>query len=465
MLEARSTAPGTGRRRIVVRVANALVPRVDLLLLDARLADDTELVDVAVAGGVITAVGRVSKGQAAGQVIHCAGDVLLPGLIESHLHLDKALLNERMREQPASLADAIGATGRMKAAFTHDDVYRRGRRVIEMAVRNGTTFIRAHPDIDPIVGLTSFEALLDLRADHAACVDLQIVAFPQEGILIADGTERLLRRALDLGADVVGGCPYQERDVDDARAHVDLVFDLAEAYDRPVDIHADFADDPSDGRFALAEYIAEVTIRRGFHGRVALGHLTSLAAAPSEQRARVIERLAEARITVVPLPATDMHLLGRADRMNVRRGIAPIDELVRSGVNVCYSSNNIRNAFTPYGRADLLELGLFLAQVSHLSTRDDLLRVIGMVTHAAARNVGIADRYGIEPGRQADLVLVGTKSVADVLLDHPADRLVIKSGRMVARTETRSEMELPGAAGHPEQFAARTAGCRSSGPG
>ncbi|MGW4824016.1 amidohydrolase family protein [Streptomyces sp. NPDC004227] len=416
---------------------------IDLLLTNVRLADDQDLVHVGISGGVISAVGEERPQDDARQVIDCEGDVALPGLIESHIHLDKAILNELLVEHPASLADAISSTRRFKASFTREDVYRRSRRIVEMAVRNGTTFLRTHPDIDPVVGLTSVEALLELQSDLADCVDIQVVAFPQEGILSAEGTERLMRRALELGAGVVGGCPYSERDVDDARKHVDIVFDLAEEYGLPVDIHADFSDDVSDPRFTLAEYIAEVTIRRRYQGRVALGHMTSLAATPPQVRERIIERLREAAITVVPLPATDMHLAGRSDRVNIRRGLTPIAELVEAGVNVCFSSNNVRNAFTPYGRADLLEMGLFLAQTCHLSSKADMCRILEMTTHAAARNVGIADRYGIEPGRQADLVVIGTKSVSDVLLDHPADRLVIKSGRIVARTVTRSEVELP----------------------
>ncbi|MGH8965703.1 MAG: amidohydrolase family protein, partial [Actinomycetes bacterium] len=217
----------------------------------------------------------------------------------------------------------------------------------------------------------------------------------------------------------------------------------AEEFGVPIDMHVDVADNVADPRYTLAEYIAEVTIARGQQGRVALGHVTSLGAMPPDERARVIERLREADITIVPLPATDMHLAGRADAVNVRRGLAPVGELVEAGVNVCYSTNNVRNAFTPYGRADLLEMGLFLAQTCHLSRPADMRRILDMVTGNAARNVGITDRHGIRPGCVADLVVIGSKSVADVLLDHPADRIVIKSGQIVARTRTHSELLLP----------------------
>jgi cytosine/creatinine deaminase len=415
---------------------------VDLLLTNARVADDRDLTHIGITGSRITSVGS-EPGEPADVVLDCAGDVVLPGLIESHLHLDKALLDRQEPNLLGTLDAAIAITGRLKASFTRDDVRARSIQVLEMAIANGTTFIRAHPDVDPIVGLLGVDVLLELRQEFRQYVDLQIVAFPQEGMLKAPGTDDLMRESLRQGADVVGGCPYNEASVEDARRHVDRVFDIAEEFGVPIDMHVDFADHAADARYTLAGYIADVTIERGHQGRVALGHVTALGAMAPEERARVVDRLREADITIVPLPATDMHLAGRSDQVNIRRGLAPVAELADAGVNVCYSTNNVRNAFTPYGRADLLEMGLFLAQTCHLSRPADMRRILDMVTHNAARNVGIGDRYGIRPGRQADLVVIGTKSLADVLLDHPADRVVIKSGRVVARTRTHSELLIP----------------------
>lgn len=417
----------------------------DLVLRNARIDDEAALVDIAIASGAITETGTGLPVSAETE-IDCAGRVVIPGLVESHVHLDKALLDHE-RTGDGTLADAIAVTAELKRDFTAVSIRDRARRVLEQAITHGTTTLRAHPDVDPIVGLLGVHTLLELRDEFRGRIDLQIVAFPQEGIFRAPGTLALLREGLRDGADVIGGCTYNEDSVTECRRHIDQVFDLAAEFGVPVDLHADFADDTSDPRFALADYIAEVTERTGMAGRVTIGHATSLAARPPADRDRVLRRLAEAGVAVVPLPATDMFLGGRADTANIRRGIAPVRELWAAGVRTAFSSNNIRNAFTPYGNADLLDIGLFLAQVSHLAGAEDLTRVLAMATSEAAAVIGIADRYGLRAGAAADLVVLSTHRVADALLDRPDRCYVIKGGRIVART-TRIR-ELTPAAGSP----------------
>ncbi|MFJ4655221.1 amidohydrolase family protein [Nocardia sp. NPDC088792] len=414
----------------------------DLVLRTARVDDDSGTVDIAVSDGVITAIAPALAGTGDTE-IDCAGRVVIPGLIESHLHVDKALLDRERPNPDGTLAGAIAVTGELKRGFTREAVLGRARQLLDMAIGNGTTVVRAHPDVDPIVGLLGVEVLLELREEYRDLLDLQIVAFPQEGILKAPGTLELLREALSRGADVVGGCCYNEADLTDCHRHIDLVFELAAEFGVPVDMHADLADDATDPRFALADRIAEVTARTGMHGRVSLGHMSSLAGRPAAERHATMTRLAAAGVAVVPLPATDMHLGGRTDTVNTRRGIAPIRELWEAGVLTAFSSNNVRNAFTPYGNADLLDIGLFLAQTSHLSGDADLARVLDMVTGNAARVVGLHDAYGLRPGATADLVVLSTRRVADVLLDRPDRCYVIKRGRIVARTSRTRELVRP----------------------
>ncbi|WP_024805600.1 amidohydrolase family protein [Nocardia sp. BMG51109] len=426
----------------------------DLILRDARIADDADPVDIVVDEGLITAIGSRQAVRAENE-IDCAARVVIPGLIESHLHLDKALLDAERPNRDGTLAGAIAVTAELKRGFTVDSIRDRARRVLDAAIANGTTVVRAHPDVDPIVGLRGVHALLELREEYRELIDLQIVAFPQEGILGAPGTLELLRESLRSGADVIGGCAYNEATVAECRRHVDIVFGLAAEFGVPVDIHADFADDATDPRFAMADYIADTTDRTGMAGRVALGHMTSLAGQPPRRRRRTLTRLAEAGVAVVPLPATDMHLGGRGDDTNVRRGIAPIRELWRAGVTTAYSSNNIRNAFTPYGNADLLDIGLFLAQTCHLSGPDDLRRVLDMATGQAARVTGVDDRHGIRIGAAADLVVLSSHRVADVLLDRPDRCYVLKAGRIVSRTSRIHEPARPGVRTLPPAGAAR----------
>ncbi|WP_330179796.1 amidohydrolase family protein [Nocardia sp. NBC_01503] len=411
----------------------------ELVLRNARIDDAADLVDIAIENGIITAVGAQLPIHAPDE-IDCAARVVIPGLIESHVHLDKALLDAERPNPDGTLAGAIAVTAELKREFTVESIRDRARRVLDMAITHGTTMIRAHPDVDPIVGLKGVRALLDLREEYRGRIDLQIVAFPQEGILQAPGTLELLRESLHSGADVIGGCSYNERTAQDCRRHINLVFDLAAEFAVPVDIHADFADDPGDPRFAMADYIAEVTARTGLSGRVTLGHMTSLAGQDPARRRHTLEHLASAGVAVVPLPATDMHLGGRSDTTNIRRGIAPIRELWAAGIRTAYSSNNIRNAFTPYGNADLLDVGLFLAQTSHLSGPEDLTRVLAMATTQAAHITGISPTYGLRPGADADLVVLSTHRVDHALLDRPARAYVLKAGRIVARTNTFTEL-------------------------
>ncbi|MGW5860647.1 amidohydrolase family protein [Streptomyces sp. NPDC055239] len=415
----------------------------DLILLDARVEDATHPCDIVVTDGRVSDIGDAPPGLTSDLEIDCAGRVVIPAFVEPHLHLDKALLDSVRPNPDGTLAGAISVTGALKAGFTRDDVRDRARHVIESAVLNGTTVIRAHPDVDPIAGLLGVEVLLELRAQYAHALDLQIVAFPQEGVLRSPGTGKLLRAALAAGADVIGGCTYNEATLDDCRAQVQLVLDLAVEHGVPADLHADFGDDASDPRYALAEFIAAQTARRGLGGRVTLGHMTSLAGRPPAERGRAMAALADAGVAVVPLPATDLHLGGRNDKAAIRRGVAPVRELWDAGVLTACSSNNIRNAFTPYGSADQLDTALLLAQTGHLAGPHDLGRVLRMVTHDAAHVVGIGDDYGVRLGARADLLVLDTTSYDDIVLDRPERAYVIKAGRVVARSTRTRELLGP----------------------
>jgi cytosine deaminase len=408
---------------------------VDIVIRQALVSDDQPLMDIAILNGRIAAIDRRIDA-ATRRVIDAGGRAVLPGLLEPHIHLDKALLESRLPNRTGTLEEAIRITGLLKRQQTHTDVLDRSRRVLDMAVRHGTVALRCHPDVDPIQGLIGVQTAIELKEEFAALVDLQVVAFPQEGILKSPGTVDLLREAIRLGATIVGGCPYNEHSWEDTKAHVDTVFELAAEGYCDIDIHADFADDASDRRFAAAAYIARKTIETGYQGRVTLGHVTSLAALVPDQAAEVIALLSEARIHIVTLPATDLYLGGRKEPgRNRRRALTPIQALRDAGVNVTFSSNNIRNAFTPFGNADPLQIGLLLAHVAQLGSPADQAFVLHMCTHAAAAAMGIAADYGIAVGRCADLVIVDTLKIADALLDLPTRLWVIKRGKVTVETQ------------------------------
>jgi len=284
-------------------------------------------------------------------------------------------------------------------------------------------------EVDPIVGLKGLEALRPLRDEYAPALDLQLCAFAQEGILQAPGTEALLARALREGADLVGGCPYNDTD---PRAHVDTIFRLAREFGVDADFHADFFDEPEH---LHVRYICEQTARFGWEGRVAVGHLTELAALAPAERDSVIAELRAARVGVIMLPATDLYLMGRRDERNARRGLAPAKQLLAAGVPVAAATNNVRNAFTPVGNADLALMGVLLVVGAHMGTRAELLQALAMLTTEPARILRRQD-HGLALGNRADLVVWEAAALDEALGGLAPRAYVIKSGRVTVEHRT-----------------------------
>jgi cytosine deaminase len=406
----------------------------DLIFRNARIDDRSTLADVGIAGGRIVAVAP-GLAAAAGEEIDAAGRVLLPGLVESHLHLEKAFVMDRKPNRSGTLMEAIAVTAALKPTFTREDIEARSRRVLKQLVVSGTTHVRAHAEFDPSQGFTGFDTVLALREEYRGLIDIQVVAFPQEGILKAPGTDAMMVEAMKKGADVVGAIPYNDTD---ANAHIDRVFRLARDYDKDLDFHQDFRDDAD----AMSiEYLARKTIAEGWQGRVSVGHLTALAAVEPKRRDEIIALIRDAGISVMALPATDMHLGGRKDTFDVRRTITPVRALRDGGVNVCLATNNIRNAFTPYGTGDLLQIAALALPACHLGGADDQATVLDMLTVNPAKALRLPD-YGLAVGARADMVLLDTRRVADVVLDLPDRNVVVKGGRVVARTERRVRTDL-----------------------
>jgi len=398
----------------------------DLILEQCRLPDGT-LADLGCASGRIAAIGNLS-GQSAERMLRCEGRVVTPGLVESHIHLDKALLSDRTPSVEGTLQEAIRITGEAKRRFTVEDIRTRARIVLDMAVRHGTTAMRSHVEVDPIVELKGLDALLPLKAEYAPALDLQLCAFAQEGVFRMPGTEQLLSEALRRGANLIGGCPYTDAD---GHAQIDVIFRLARQFDVDADFHVDFFDEPEH---LHVRYIAEQAIRHGWQGRVALGHCTELAALPPADLAPIAGLLRDAGLGVITLPATDLYLMGRKDSHRVRRGLTPVKQLLASGVTVAAATNNVRNAFTPVGNANLLLMGFLLTVGAHMGTERDRGEVLGMLTAQPARLLRLPP-CGPGLGLQADLVVWDAARLDDVVAGQATPWVVVKRGQITVEHE------------------------------
>lgn len=388
---------------------------------------------IALQGDRITQVAPAGSLAALTQ-IDAQGQLLVPGFVDAHIHLDKAFLLAQSPAQTGDFAEALAATFRLKRNYTIEDIQTRARTVLEQAIAFGITAMRSHVEVDPILHLTSMEALLPLKQEYAWGITLQLAIFAQEGITNQPGTEKLLRQAMQMGGDVIGSAPYVDPD---PRRNIEIVFDIAQEFDCDVDFHLDFLDD--DQPLQLPLVIAE-TLKRGWQGRVCLGHMTKLAGLPPAELQAIAAELQAADISVLALPASDLYMMSRKDTHNIRRGVAPLHQLHDWGVNVGTATNNIQNLFTPFGDGDMLKIGTLLCQVLQLGTTAHHEFCLDVLTRHAARAIGI-DAYGVEPGCTADLVLLGAQSASAAIATAAPNRMVFKAGKMVAQSQLQQTLK------------------------
>jgi cytosine deaminase len=403
-------------------------------LEDVRLAGGART-DVLVEGERVAAVGPGLAGRSQ-EVVPGRGRLLLPAFIDTHIHLDKVLIRDQLSEHDGTLAGAITAIHERKRRYTVEDVRERARRVIEQSVLAGATRLRSHVDVDTIGGLTPLEGVLAAARDCERIAEVRTIAFPQEGILRDPGAGSLMEAAMRAGADVVGGMPHWELGEEEQRAHVRFCFELAERFDKALDMHVDETD---DGSVRTLEMVADEAIRRGWWGRVTAGHVCSLAAADEEYARRVIDKCAQAGMTIVSNPPTNLVIQGRGDRGLIRRGLTRVGELRTAGVNVAFGQDCVKDGFYPFGRGDLLEVALISAHAAHLATPAELDFALAAVTENPAQAWGLAD-YGIRAGARADLQLLEAETWPEALRLQAPRRLVWFRGRAVAETVVESRL-------------------------
>ncbi|MBW4658418.1 MAG: amidohydrolase family protein [Drouetiella hepatica Uher 2000/2452] len=403
----------------------------DLTIVNAQIPDRSGLWNIGIAQAQIIDISPAIAPEApAVEIIDAGGRLVISGLVDAHFHLDKALLLDRYPAQEGNFAEAMRETLRLKQSFTVEDIQSRARQMIERAIAFGITAMRSHVEVDPIVGLTGMEALLPLRTEYAWGMTLQLAVFAQEGMTPA--TEKLLRQAMAMGGDVIGSAPYVDADPE---RNVQIIFDIAQDFDCDVDFHLDFLDDSEP---LLVPFVIQETVKRGWQGRVCLGHMTKLAALEPGELAAIAPALRAAGISVLALPASDLYMMSRQDTHNVRRGVAPVHQLAELGVNVGLATNNVMNLFTPFGDGDVLKICMLLAQVLQMGTIASHQLCLRMATTQAARAIGI-ETYGVEVGKTADLVILDARSVSEAIAS-PVGRTVIKQGKVVASSRLESQL-------------------------
>ncbi len=404
----------------------------DLVIRDAIVVDGnaTRRVDVGIQAGRIATLAPSIAAEAGS--VDAAGCLLVPGLVETHIHLDKTCILDRCRIEAVTVAEAVRETLRAKRGFTAEDVYARARQTLRRCISWGTMTMRTHVEVDPGIGLTGFDAVQQLGRDHDWALDLEICVFPQEGLLNNPGTEALLVEGLRRGATVLGAAPYIDTD---PRGQIDRIFALARDWDVDIDMHLDLAE-TTDGM--QIDYVCRKTEEYGWGGRVAVGHATQLSLVDPARYAAIARHLAAAGVAVTVLPATDLYLMGRTADHAHPRGVVRTRALREAGVCCSISTNNVLNPFTPYGDGSLIRMANLYANVCHEARPDDLAACLSMITTDSARLLRKAD-YGIAVGNAADLVLLDAPDPAMAVASLAPPLWGMKAGR---RTFTRERPVL-----------------------
>ena len=401
----------------------------DLIVRQATLPGREGPHDVGVRGDRIAAI-VPSLPDRAPVELDASGGLVTPGLVETHIHLDAALtVGQPRHNRTGSLFEGIEIWGERVKSLTHEDVKRRAATALKWMLAHGVTHVRTHVDVcDP--NLVALGALLEVREEVADIITLQIVAFPQQGMYSFPNGEQLMVRALELGADVVGGIPHYEWTREYGERDVRTALRLAAEYDRPADLHCDETDD-DQSRFL--ELVAAETIRLGLQGRVTASHATAMHSYNNAYAYRLIQWMRNAGVHIITNPLDNSVLQGRFDSYPIRRGFTRVKELLASGINVCIGHDSIMDPWYPLGVGDPLQSCFVMAHYGQMSGREELETMLNLVTTRAAACFG-ADDYGLDVGKRADLVVFDAPTPVDAVRTMASRRYVVSRGRVVAET-------------------------------
>jgi cytosine deaminase len=404
----------------------------DLIIRNANLPDGRRGIDIGVEGSrIIEVAARIEAG--AIEEIDATERLVSPPFVDPHFHMDATLsLGLPRINSSGTLLEGIALWGELRPTLTREALVERALRYCDLAVSQGLLYIRSHVDTtDP--RLVTVEALLEVREKVSPYIDLQLVAFPQDGYYRSPGAVDALNRALDMGVDVVGGIPHFERTMSDGAASVAALCRIAAERGLPVDMHCDETDDPMSRHI---ETLAAETIRFGLQGRVAGSHLTSMHSMDNYYVSKLIPLMVEAEINVIPNPLINIMLQGRHDTYPKRRGLTRVRELMDAGLNVSFGHDCVMDPWYSMGSGDMLEVGHMAIHVAQMAGVEDKKKIFDALTVNSAKTMGLGD-YGLEKGCNADLVILQARDPIEALRLKPNRLAVIRRGKVIARTPAR----------------------------
>jgi len=401
----------------------------DLIIRQAKLRDQDTLVDIGIHDGSFVKI-KPNINDNATKEINANGNLVSPPFIESHVHLDDALSVGSPRfNKSGTLQEAISIASDRKTTISIGEVKQNATQVIKWLVANGVLKIRAHTDFTP--DFTKLKAILEVKESLKDIIDIQVVAFPQEGIFVQQNAKMLLEEAVKMGADVIGGLPQAEITREDGIEQIRYIFKLAETYDKLIDIHTD---ETGDNQSRYLEVIAKYALRYNMPGRVTASHTTALHNYQNDYAAKVIGHVKEAEMNIVTNPFSNAILQNRLDGYPKFRGVTRVDELLDARINVSIGNDNIMDPFGPLGRGSMLQAAHLLAHTAHLTNNDQLNSLFSMITNYGAATLYTED-YGIEVGLPADCIILDAKSQCEAIRLTSECLYVIRRGTIIVETQ------------------------------
>jgi cytosine deaminase len=406
----------------------------DLILRRGRLitlnTEESQTVDIAIKDGKISAISPNLK-ESASQEIDLDSKLISPPFVESHIHLDSVLTAGEPRwNQSGTLFEGIKIWGDRKREITIDDVKNRALTMLKEQAAQGILFVRTHADVSE-PQLIALQALLELRDEVKDWMTVQVVAFPQDGIYSHSQNEVLLEKALEMGADAVGGIPHYELTREDGVRSVKRVFELAEKYNRLIDIHCDEIDD-EQSRFL--EVVAAEAIRRKIGSRVTASHTTAFGSYNNAYAFKLMGFLQRAQINFIANPLINITLQGRADTYPKRRGVTRVKELWQNGLNVSFGHDCVQDPWYSLGTGSMLDVAHMGVHICHMTGREEVDACYQMVTKNAAKTLDIEDKYGMQVGKPASLIVLDAADSYDAIRTRIKPRYVISQGKIIAST-------------------------------